>query len=376
MSDLKASSSIGSALPLECQIHHTEVFVKTARDFRSKVPHGGCQRPCKVRLKCGHACKKLCHPDDIDHEVYRCGEPCHRTIKGCTHLCPKLCCEECEKYCRVLVEKTLPLCGHVAKVCCGKDPDRVTCTTQCKKTLPCGHRCQEKCGKPCTKQCRELVKKCDWPCRHDVTVACSAEPTDCPFRCLATLECSHQCSGACGECRMGRVHKRCGLRCGRVLVCSHVCREACVMPCPPCPRSCENRCVHSECRPKKCGEPCVPCLENARGNVVITSVTNSVETFVTDQGATNVACVPCLVEAVIDAMFAVVCAESHVYVKFEFRWELKIFSQNLNSRQIYYSCSLRKFIDTFLKTSKQITSFALCCYRLWGPLCQGFSLGN
>lgn len=33
------------------------------------------------------------------------------------------------------------------------------------------------------------------------------------------------------------------------------------MPCPPCSRPCENRCVHSECKPKKCGEPCIPCLE-------------------------------------------------------------------------------------------------------------------
>ena len=261
VADLKASRSIGNTLPLECQIHRTGVFVKTAKDFRSKVPHGGCQRPCTVRLKCGHACKKLCHPDDIEHEQYRCGEPCHRTIKGCNHLCPKLCCEQCETYCTTLVQKSLPLCGHVETVYCGKGAERVTCTSPCRNTLPCRHRCQEKCGKPCTKQCQELVKRNDWPCRHDVNVACSATPVDCPIPCQATLECNHQCSGTCGECRMGRVHKRCKLRCGRVLVCSHVCREACVMPCPPCSRDCENRCVHSECKTKKCGEPCVPCLE-------------------------------------------------------------------------------------------------------------------
>ena len=261
VADLKVSSSIGNTLPLECQIHHTGVFVKTAQDFRSKVPHGGCQRPCRVRLKCGHACKKLCHPDDIEHEQYRCGEPCHRTIKGCNHLCSKLCCEQCETYCTTLVQKTLPLCGHVETVCCGKDAERVECTSPCKNTLLCRHRCQEKCGKPCTKECKELVKRNDWPCRHEVTVACSANPADCPIPCPATLECSHKCYGTCGDCRMGRVHKRCKLRCGRVLVCSHVCKEACVMPCPPCSRDCENRCVHSECKTKKCGEPCVPCLE-------------------------------------------------------------------------------------------------------------------
>ena len=261
VADVKASDNIGNALPLECQIHRSVVHVKTAKDFKDKVPHGGCLRPCKVRLKCGHSCKKLCHPNDIEHEQYRCGEPCRRTIKGCTHLCHKLCCEECETYCTVQVPKTLPVCGHVRTVNCVKDAARVECETPCEKKLACHHRCQEKCGKPCTKQCKELVKRSDWPCGHEVTIACSATPADCPVPCRDNLECGHQCSGKCGECRMGRVHKRCKLKCGRVLVCSHVCREACVMPCPPCSRDCENRCVHSECKTKKCGELCVPCRE-------------------------------------------------------------------------------------------------------------------
>ena len=259
--DLKARGSIGNALPLKCQIHRSEVFVKRAKDFKDKVPHGGCLRPCKVRLQCGHSCKKLCHPYDVEHEQYRCRETCHRTIKGCTHLCRKLCCEKCDTYCTVIVQKKLPFCGHVADVCCGKDADRVECKRPCEKNLPCGHRCQEKCGKPCTRRCQDLVKRSDWPCKHEVTVACSATPADCPVPCGSAIACGHPCSGTCGECRMGRVHKRCKLKCGRVLVCSHTCREACVMPCPPCSRPCENRCVHSECKPKKCGEPCIPCLE-------------------------------------------------------------------------------------------------------------------
>ena len=261
VADLKASGGIGNALTLECQIHRTEVFVKTAKDFKDKVPNGGCLRQCKVRLKCGHACKKLCHPNDTEHVQYRCGEPCRRTIKDCTHLCHKLCCEECTTYCIVPVEKMLPFCGHIAKVKCGRDASRVECKTPCEKRLLCGHRCQEHCGKPCTKKCQERVKRSEWPCGHDVTVACSATPENCPIPCRDTLECGHKCSGTCGECRIGRVHKRCKLRCGRMLVCSHACREACVMPCPPCSRKCENRCVHSECKLKKCGEPCVPCLE-------------------------------------------------------------------------------------------------------------------
>ena len=261
VADLKAGGSIGNALPLACQIHSSEVFVKTAKDFKNKVPNGGCLRPCKVRLQCGHACRKSCHPYDIDHVQYRCGEPCRKNVSGCAHLCPKLCCEECEKYCKVPVQRSLPLCGHIQTMDCGKDPTRVECKTRCEKILPCHHRCQESCGKPCTKQCKELVRRNDWQCGHEVTVACSTTPTDCPVPCRAILSCKHPCSGKCGECRMGRVHKRCKLRCGRVLVCSHVCREACVMPCPPCTRKCENCCIHSECK-KQCGEPCNLCQEN------------------------------------------------------------------------------------------------------------------
>ena len=72
ITDLKASSSIGNALPVVCQIHNDEISVETAEDFNTKVPMGGCQRPCAVRLKCGHACTLACHPCDRDRDrLYR-----------------------------------------------------------------------------------------------------------------------------------------------------------------------------------------------------------------------------------------------------------------------------------------------------------------
>ena len=260
VADLKASGSIGNALPLVCQIHHEEVTVQAAEDFSEKVPYGGCLRRCEVRLTCGHACKFLCHPKDPEHKEYLCKEECPKTIKGCSHLCPKLCYQECETDCPELVEKTLPLCGHTKRVKCGMDVYSVHCKERCKKTLSkCGHRCQAHCGAPCTTKCTELVKKSDWPCGHAATIACSATPADCSVPCGATLECDHRCKGKCGECRMGRLHKRCGLRCGRLLVCSHTCKASCYS-CPPCPMKCENRCAHSHCD-KPCGEPCVPCAE-------------------------------------------------------------------------------------------------------------------
>lgn len=261
VTDLRANGRICSNLQLVCQIHHTEVRVKLASDFKKKVPNGGCQRECNVRLECGHTCKQLCHPDDVEHENYRCIEPCRNTINGCSHKCPKLCFEACETNCAVLVRKMLPLCGHINTMRCGQDEKRVKCKENCEKKLPqCGHQCQNLCGEPCTKNCKKLVKRRDWPCGHDVTVACSAKPDECPVPCSSILECGHQCSGTCGECRMGRIHKRCNQRCDCLLVCSHKCRESCIAACPPCSRQCENRCVHNYCA-RKCGELCVPCSE-------------------------------------------------------------------------------------------------------------------
>ena len=258
--DLKASGSIGKALPLVCQIHHDELKVESAEDFNKKAPDGGCHRTCEVRLECGHACRQLCHPRDTEHLEYCCVKPCSKKIKGCDHNCQKLCWEECERHCEKLVTKKLPVCGHNAQVRCDTSPWMVTCKVRCEKSLSCGHQCQSYCGAPCTEKCQELVKRADWPCGHGATAACSATQADCAVPCADKLECGHKCSGTCGECRMGRVHKGCKLRCGRPLICSHVCKEFCRMPCPPCNQKCENHCVHSTC-PKRCGDLCEPCRE-------------------------------------------------------------------------------------------------------------------
>ena len=259
--DLESSGNIGSALLLLCQMHSDEVTAETAEDFNKKVPDGGCLRRCEMRLVCGHACKLMCHPGDPEHKRYVCGEPCGRNIEGCTHLCSKRCSERCQNRCLVRVEKALPGCGHVVKVNCSTDLRSVSCTERCHKILSCGHNCQSYCNKPCTTECTELVKRRDWPCGHEVTIACFATPAHCPVPCGSNLECGHSCSGTCGECRMGREHMRCKLKCGRVLVCSHACRGACSMPCPPCSERCEDRCIHSKCG-KKCGERCVPCRKS------------------------------------------------------------------------------------------------------------------
>ena len=258
--DLEKSGSIGNDLPLLCQTHHEENTVETAEDFRKKAPDGGCVRPCMVRLNCGHSCKQLCHPRDTKHKNYKCEEPCGKTLRGCKHLCLNPCKEPCMTYCRELVDEVLPRCGHVVKITCSEDVNKVKCKERCDKTLPCGHRCQNRCSEPCTTKCNEFKKisRANWPCEHEVTIACWATPADCTAPCGATLECGHECPGKCGDCRLGRLHRGCKEECKRVLVCSHVCKGHCNFPCPPCPQSCENHCVHSRCD-KKCGKLCVPC---------------------------------------------------------------------------------------------------------------------
>ncbi|KAL9958948.1 hypothetical protein ACROYT_G036026 [Oculina patagonica] len=210
--DLEASGSIGNALPLVCQTHRVEMRAETAEDFSKKAPEGAAS---------GHVR------------------------------------EPCIKHCLELVDKALP-CGHIAEVKCSADLQEVECKERCDEILSCGHRCQAYCRRPCTTECQELVKRKDWPCGHEVTIACSATPLDCPIACGGTLECGHQCSGRCGTCRMGRIHQGCAEECKRVLICSHSCQERCNMPCPPCSKDCEDRCVHSRCD-KTCGEVCVPC---------------------------------------------------------------------------------------------------------------------
>ncbi|XP_022808817.1 NFX1-type zinc finger-containing protein 1-like [Stylophora pistillata] len=260
VADLKASTSIGNALPLVCQIHKDEVSVATAEDFNTKVPMGGCQQPCAARLKCGHACPLKCHPYDKGHREFRCEKPCEKKRERCGHSCPKRCGEVCEQLCDLMVEKELPICGHTTKVRCDTSPEMMKCKKRCERVLPCAHRCQRKCTESCTEKCQELVKRTDWPCGHEVTMACSATLADCPVPCGPTLECGHPCSGTCGECRMGRIHKQCKLRCGRVQICSHSCKSLCRESCPPCIMMCENKCQHNPC-PNRCGELCIPCRE-------------------------------------------------------------------------------------------------------------------
>ncbi|KRT84512.1 hypothetical protein AMK59_2851, partial [Oryctes borbonicus] len=75
---LEEQDSLGSSLPLRCQIHRDKVTaVANESDFR-RVSEGGCDLICGQILACGHQCKSYCHILNRDHNKYLCQEKCSR----------------------------------------------------------------------------------------------------------------------------------------------------------------------------------------------------------------------------------------------------------------------------------------------------------
>ncbi|XP_074776511.1 NFX1-type zinc finger-containing protein 1 [Athene noctua] len=262
---LREKGHIGRSLVLCCQNHpETKTFVSTAADF-SKVPEGGCSRPCECRLSCGHVCTRACHPYDTQHKEYQCLKPCQKVLCADGHRCPRSCYEPCGP-CMVVVEKTISKCGHLQMVPCSISDTEFLCQEPCQKKLNCGHTCNKFCGQECTKRCPELVTVM-LKCGHNQQVKCwmteemkHETPVECKTKCSVTLKCGHVCSGSCHTCFEGRFHKPCNSPCKRFLVCSHKCQQPCTAECPPCQLECQNHCIHSKCK-KKCGERCFPCAE-------------------------------------------------------------------------------------------------------------------
>ena len=260
--NLKEMDCIGEALPLHCHIHQDQkVNARVDKDFL-KCPEGGCQKKCDARLPCGHVCRQLCHPCDIEHREYKCLVNCRKQLP-CGHICKQKCCE-CSTSCRPCKEevtKVLPVCGHLEKCTCSDNPLFLRCSKICGQTLACSHLCQEKCSQRCTSKCTVKVDK-ELSCGHTVQDSCylKEELVECSVPCGALLDCEHLCTGTCYTCKMGRLHIGCKSKCNRTLTCGHLCDFPCTPSCPPCSKPCANFCTHSRC-PKKCFEPCTPCME-------------------------------------------------------------------------------------------------------------------
>ncbi|XP_044269806.1 NFX1-type zinc finger-containing protein 1-like isoform X2 [Tribolium madens] len=277
--------------------HACELFCHIRKDpdhleYKCKKPCTRYMKRCTVNDE-DHKCKKMCYQDcdvctvtvrkkrtlcnhyyDVrccdDVDDIDCEKPCSK-VQKCGHPCKRRCNEPCQ-VCQIKVSKIHPVCNHPVKVKCCEKPDRKYCNKDCPLILPCGHPCTKKCNEPCTTACSVLVdcSGIQAECGHLVTrmechmVTSSVDPKRliqyCNAPCNRELKCGHLCSGSCGECFQGRIHKRCSEKCGAPLVCDHLCDIPCRQACRPCRRVCSYTCGHSICK-KKCGEVCTPCKE-------------------------------------------------------------------------------------------------------------------
>ena len=250
--DLQAKNAIGPVLTLVCKRHNNANEVKNSSDIQT-FPLGGCDKLCGVRLDCGHACDKACHPTDEFHEPGRCPKVCWKSCPN-DHHCQRRCHHPSECFCARPMVKIIPRCGHEQTVRCCIEPEDFVCQVKCKKTLDCGHQCKNVCGSPCTTRCNVECAK-PLPCGHEKIMPCFKDPTiynQCKSNCSKVLECGHPCSRKCKE----RCH--CNTTIEVDLPCKHQKRVLCPNKNQPllCFEECRRglKCGH-EC-PGRCHEDC------------------------------------------------------------------------------------------------------------------------
>ncbi|KAL3847660.1 hypothetical protein ACJMK2_018561 [Sinanodonta woodiana] len=222
---LKKEKRLGEALSLHCQNHPSERFeAADALEFERFSPEGGCKKECRTRLNCGHVCRRLCHPDDINHEKYQCQKPCEKLCER-GHSCKKRCYQDCKCMVKVAkempecnhmqdmpcymkpedfecmfpVSSTLPICGHSVTVKCKEDTIYMKCPMPCEKRLSCGHTCQRPCGEMHTENCLVEVEEI-LQCGHKAHIQCYMSKSEilCKEMCTRRLSCGHACKTICG----------------------------------------------------------------------------------------------------------------------------------------------------------------------------------
>ena len=285
MSDMESKGYVGDSLPLECYNHPEMKFAaKDPPDFAKNAPNGGCLKPCQYRLPCGHSCVGTCHPT---HDRYECKKPCERKCEEGHEYPSHLCHTECP-LCKVVVERAMPDCGHMQKMRCHEHPDEVHCMSPCGKSCDKGHPCKKRCYKDCNPRCMELVERVIPICGHMQKMQCHEHPyqvhcmspcgkscdkghpckkhcyQDCNPRCMELVEkvipkCGHQMHIPCHQnpnlvkCLLRSVKEitRCGHK--HIMPCHmHPSEFQCRLPC-------EKTCINDHPCKKFCCEPCGSC---------------------------------------------------------------------------------------------------------------------
>ena len=190
-----------------------------------------CNRKCEKELSCGHHCKLQCWQkcactEFVEHDLacghratikcaakvesYKCMELCKMKL-SCGHQCKRLCSEACTDCCEVMVSQKCDQ-GHKRKETCHVNQLHPSfCREKCTKMLPCGHPCRKLCYQQCNVTlCCAMVDKL-YPCGHSHTMPCSShlEDNPCDLICKYPLSCGHLCGGKCSECQKTRIHEPC-----------------------------------------------------------------------------------------------------------------------------------------------------------------------
>ncbi|XP_066993715.2 NFX1-type zinc finger-containing protein 1 [Anabrus simplex] len=243
-----------------------------------------CPSKCLKILPCGHKCNEQCHTSECpgctfltvkkfsacghiamvqcsdDINKMTCSSVCSKTLP-CGHRCAGKCGAPCP-HCRVEIsDKSLP-CGHEIKIKCGTVPSSSDCYERCNRKLPCGHLCTALCNEPCVAECMELCTfKKPGICGHEIKFPCfqhgsvDADSEEllsyCDAPCGKILPCGHKCNGSCSKCLQGRLHTRCTEICDKILICGHRCAAPCYLSCPPCSQKYTYTCCHQK-QDKRC----------------------------------------------------------------------------------------------------------------------------
>ena len=155
-----------------------------------------CYAPCQRQLDCGHRCTSVC--GRVCDEV-RCEEVC---LKKCErgHACQRRChfgasCNDC----MIVVNMTIPTCGHSIEMPCYVDPSSLRCKKPCERVRICGHHCQNICSTKCEAQECKAPVKTTLQCGHEATIPCHKDPEK--YKCEEIVEvclpCGHKTSLAC-----------------------------------------------------------------------------------------------------------------------------------------------------------------------------------
>ncbi|KAF9203482.1 hypothetical protein BGZ49_006382 [Haplosporangium sp. Z 27] len=255
LQDLRTQGRVGEGFPIICKNHpHIANIITEPNVLKIVAPNGGCTMSCGRSMPCGHTCPLNCHPDDKEHVLVKCFEPCPRLHSVCEHVCPKRCGDKCGD-CMEIVPSIVLSCGHVFKnprCYQAKDPSKINCQVKITHKFP--------------------------TCEHEKIVSCSTnlKGITCLETCGCNLPCGHKCEMKCSECQKTSakdkaaveglikrtIHGKCKTKCGRSQFCGHPCATAChgKNPCPPCIEKCEVACIHSSCQ-RKCNEACAACCE-------------------------------------------------------------------------------------------------------------------